>query len=44
MEWVSWPLNLYHEVTIDKTTTWTKHANSDGLEHKIASAEVRGTN
>jgi hypothetical protein len=32
--------NLYDEVTIDRTMTWIKHANSDGVEHRIASAAV----
>jgi hypothetical protein len=32
--------SVYDEVTIDRTVTWIKHANSDGVEHKIASAEV----
>jgi hypothetical protein len=34
MGWV----NLYDEVAIDRIVTWIKHANSDGVEHKIASA------
>ena len=30
----------YDELTIDRAVTWIKHANSDGVEHKIASAAV----
>jgi hypothetical protein len=33
-------LNLYDTVTIGRIVTWIKHANSDGVEHKIASAAV----
>jgi hypothetical protein len=31
MGWV----NLYDEITIDRIVTWVKHANSDGVEHKM---------
>ena len=30
----------YDELTIDRAVTWIKHANSDSVEHKIASAAV----
>ena len=36
MGWV----DLYDEITIDRIVTWIMHANSDGVEHKIASAAV----
>ena len=36
--WVN--LYRYDEITIDRIVTWIKHANSDGIEHKIASAAV----
>ena len=36
MGWV----NLWDELSIDRTVTWIKHANADGAEGKIASAAV----
>jgi hypothetical protein len=32
--------NLHDEIVINRIVTWIKHANSDGVEHKIASAAV----
>jgi hypothetical protein len=33
-------VNLWDEISIDRTVTWIKHANADGTEGKIASAAV----
>jgi hypothetical protein len=32
--------NLWDEISIDRSVTWVKHANLDGVESKIASAAV----
>jgi hypothetical protein len=32
--------NLWDEISIDRIVTWIKHANSDGVESRIASAAV----
>jgi len=33
-------VNLWDEISIDRTVTWIKHANADGVEAKIASSAV----
>jgi hypothetical protein len=33
-------VNLWDEISIDRFVTWIKHANSDGVESKIASSAI----